>query len=375
MNSKKVLTLLMISIFITSSCLNAIGSQLQIDKNKLYKTINYDTKTIELKFNFSIPKVIPYNNYSIVRVNETNHNPFEFFNYEPGKPLLPVNISIFYLEFGSKIINLDYEHSDPEILNLSSTLIFGRASIDNGIDNNFIPMDLSIYNNKETYPENWVDYHTGGGLNYGERTTFLVLRVYPVRYLPEDNQIKYIKNITVSITYQQPIEPIIQPQYKRDLLIIAPQNFIRYLEPFVNFKIQHNIKTELYSLKDVYRTMSDILNGRDDQEKIKYFIKEKIEKCDIKYVLLIGGIEGQTNTWALPVRYSHVVPTDEQEYPEQTFISDLYYADIFNGEGNFSSWDSNFDDNFAVWNETFKEEMDNYPDVYLGRLPCRNIFE
>jgi len=374
-NFKKLITLLIILIFILSNCLNVLGSQLQNEKNKIFKTTNFATTIIELKYSFSIPEVVPYNNYSVVRVNGTNHNPFEFFNYDPGKPLLPVNISMLNLEFGSKIISLDYEHSTPEIMNISSPLIFGRASYDNGVNNNFISMDLSIYKSEDAYPENWVSYHTGGGLNYGERTTFLILKVYPVRYLPEDNQIEYIRNITVSITYQQPKEPIIQPQYKRDLLIIAPQNFIRYLKPLVNFKIQHNIKTELYSLQDIYRMMSDILNGRDKQEQIKYFIKEAIEKWDITYVLLIGGIDRQTNTWNLPVRYSHVVPTDEQEYPEQSYISDLYYADIFDSEGDFSSWDSNFDDNFAVWNETFKEEMDNYPDVYLGRLPCRNIPE
>jgi hypothetical protein len=66
---------------------------------------------------------------------------------------------------------------------------------------------------------------------------------------------------------------------------------------------------------------------------------------------------------------------EEQEYSEQSFISDLYYADIYDGEGGFSSWDSNGDGLFSVWNLTFKEDMDLYPDVYLGRLPCRNIAE
>ena len=28
-----------------------------------------------------------------------------------------------------------------------------------------------------------------------------------------------------------------------------------------------------------------------------------------------------------------------------------------------------------IWNESFKDEMDLYPDVYLGRLACRNRFE
>ena len=89
-------------------------------------------------------------------------------------------------------------------------------------------------------------------------------------------------------------------------------------------------------------------------------------------LLLFGGRNGQSSRWDIPVRYSRVVPPDEQEYPEQSFISDLYFADIFDGEGNFSSWDSNNDNVFSQWNGTFREEMDLYPDVYLGRLPCRN---
>ena len=113
-------------------------------------------------------------------------------------------------------------------------------------------MDLSIYKSDDPYPETWVSFHTGGGLSYAKRTTFLVLKVYPVRYMPDNNQIEFIRSITVSITYQEPIEPIIQPQDKRDLLILAPQNYIRDLESLVNFKEEHNIKTELYSLQEVY---------------------------------------------------------------------------------------------------------------------------
>ncbi len=375
MDLKKLISFLIILIFFSSSCINVIGSHLQTNKNNTLKSINFITKNIELKFNFSIPEIIIYDDYSVVKVNGTNHEPFDFFNYYPGKPILPVKINMLNLSFGSKIISVNFEHSNPEIMNLSAPLILGHASYDNKVDFNLISTDLNLYKNEDPYPEEWVYYNTGGGLNYGERTTFLVLKVYPVRYLTDYYQIEFIRNITISIIYEEPMDPIIQPQYKRDLLIIAPKNFIKYLEPLVNFKNEHNIKTELYSVQEIYRIMSDSLNGRDKQEQIKYFIKEAIEKWDIKYVLLVGGIKGQTNTWNNPVRHSHVVPTNEQEYPEQSFISDLYYADIYDGEGNFSSWDSNFDDNFAVWNETYKEKMDNYPDVYLGRLPCRTIFE
>jgi len=116
-------------------------------------------------------------------------------------------------------------------------------------------------------------------------------------------------------------------------------------------------------------------SGRDKAEKIKYYIKNEIEESGIKYVLLFGARRGQLLRWSIPVRYSRVVPPDEQEYPEQSYISDLYYADIYDSSGNFSSWDSNNDGVFSQWNATFREKMDLYPDVYLGRLACRNFFE
>ena len=55
------------------------------------------------------------------------------------------------------------------------------------------------------------------------------------------------------------------------------------------------------------------MQGRDVAERIKYFIKNSLDTWNIKYVLLIGGID------KLPIRETWlgelVVPTD------------LYYAD------------------------------------------------
>ncbi|MEE8565453.1 MAG: C25 family cysteine peptidase, partial [Candidatus Thermoplasmatota archaeon] len=158
-----------------------------------------------------------------------------------------------------------------------------------------------------------------------------------------------------------------------DLLILTPTKYVEFLNPLADHKNNFEIATKIVTLDTVYEEMYWF--GRDQQEKIKYFIKESIEKWGITHVLLIGGLNGQTTTWDLPIRYSHVVPPDEQEYAEQYFISDLYYADIYNSFGEFSSWDSNNDNIFSVWNETYSEKMDLYPDVYLGRLPCRNSNE
>jgi hypothetical protein len=139
----------------------------------------------------------------------------------------------------------------------------------------------------------------------------------------------------------------------------------------VTHKNNQGVNTILVELSEIYSSSI----GRDNAEKIKYYIKDAIESKGIYYVLLVGGMRGQGFSWYVPVRYSHVVPPDEQEYAEKSFISDLYYADIYDSLGIFSSWDSNGNDIFGEWDENKKDEMDLYPDVYLGRLACRYNFE
>lgn len=369
----KMLAAGLVIFFVVSNCASVFGSQAkESDIDKIISSNSApETKYIELEFSFSYPEVVKCGNYWIVRVNETNHNRYVLFDLNPGKPVLPVNISLFELVFGSEILNVEYEHSTPQIIDLPGKLAFCTAVYDN-MESEKIPMDKSIYESSEPYPLDWVSYRAGGGLSYGEHTTFFVLRVYPVRYFPEDNQVQFIQTITVNISYREPQQPILKDNDACDLLILAPSAFTKSLQPLVNHKNKFGVKTDLVSLEYVY---SNISNGRDEAEKIKLFIKQAIEESGIKYVLLVGGLKGQSFSWNLPARYSKVVPMDEQEYPEQSFISDLYFADIYDSKGNFSSWDSNNDNEFSVWNETFKEDMDLYPDVYLGRLPCRNTFE
>ena len=59
-------------------------------------------------------------------------------------------------------------------------------------------------------------------------------------------------------------------------------------------------------------------------------------------------------------------------------LSDLYYADIYEDGGNFSSWDPSGDGIFAAWNKPGVENdtgLDLYPDVALGRLACESVSE
>ncbi len=156
-----------------------------------------------------------------------------------------------------------------------------------------------------------------------------------------------------------------------DLLIITPKEFVKELRPLVYHKNSVGVKTRLVTLDKVYEEM--FWHGRDNAEKVKYFIKSALDEWGIKYVMLVGGMKGQTGKWYLPVRY---VDMDNDWEPH--YLSDLYFADIYDSEGNFSSWDSDGDGKYGEWyNKEDPEDkyIDMKPDICIGRLPCRNTFE
>ena len=77
-------------------------------------------------------------------------------------------------------------------------------------------------------------------------------------------------------------------------------NTHRYLEPLVAHKNSHGIQTKLVTLNDIHDGTYFPAEGRDIQEKIKYFIKNAKETWNITYVMLVG------NFAQVPVRYSYL---------------------------------------------------------------------
>ena len=152
-----------------------------------------------------------------------------------------------------------------------------------------------------------------------------------------------------------------------DMVIIAPSLFTSEIEPLIQHKNEHNIRTILQTTEDIYAEFQ----GRDKAEQIKYFILHAIEEWEIRYVLLIGGRIGQSFRWYVPIRYSNV----DDGYMHKQILSDLYFADVYDEQGEFDSWDSNDNNIFAEWTGNSMipaDKMDLIPDVALGRLPCRS---
>jgi hypothetical protein len=155
-----------------------------------------------------------------------------------------------------------------------------------------------------------------------------------------------------------------------DLLIICPKKFKFPLRSLVRHKNKHNISTKIATLREIY---TQTINGRDNAEKVKYFIKYAYDNSNISYVLLVGGKKWQLNSWNCPVRYVQMGNDWESQ-----ILSDLYFADLYDSKGNFSSWDSDGDGLYGEWyygEQPDDTHLDLKPEISIGRLPCRNRLE
>jgi len=259
------------------------------------------------------------------------------FLYIPGYPILPYEIKTYVFDECVKIEKIEVKIKNIE--NIKTKI-------------KIAPYPRSIQNGKEIkheeWPDKWYDYRLNMGILNGKRVKLLSVYLYPYRY--KDGKIFHAQ-LNVSISYT--IEKIEKESLNYDLLIITPSSLYQQASQLSNFKNLHGIKTKVTTLESI-RIKE---NGRDDAEKIKYYIKDGIKKDGIKYVLLFGDAD------VLPVRY---VKTGIDE--PSTVPTDLYYADIYKGDGSFSSWDDN---NNGIYGEK-DDGMDLMPDVYLGRLPASN---
>jgi hypothetical protein len=153
-----------------------------------------------------------------------------------------------------------------------------------------------------------------------------------------------------------------------DLLIISPKKYFDALQPLVTHKNSVGIKTRVVTLTEVYHQM--FWQGRDKPEKIKYFIKTAKEAWGISYVMLVGDFQ------TIPIRYVYNADNNTG-WDEPCFISELYYADLYDKDQNFSSWDASNNGIYGEWyGDVAKDpDIDLFPDVSVGRLACINEAE
>ncbi|MBN2599508.1 MAG: hypothetical protein JXA75_03120, partial [Candidatus Thermoplasmatota archaeon] len=307
---------------------------------------------------FSEPALKTANNYFSVSLHEANS-----FLMNHDKPLLPSFSETYTFPFGTIIhdvtvtpqniqtqtLTKDIEPT-PQAVAISQTT---AASKDNLIDYGLEP-----------YPSRWFDYRVGCGLYNGEIQIIVKVDIYPIQYQPQGKVLQWASQADILIQYSTSSPPQSSARDDYRFVVIGPASYSSQVAPLITHKINRGVTSRFVSLEDIYAGTHFPATGRDNQEKIKYFVKNALETWLTSNILLVGGSS------QLPVRETHVY-LDGDDPDDEVFSSDLYYADIYNKTGGFCSWDSNNNNIFGEydWFDQY-DEVDLHPDVNLARIPA-----
>ena len=365
---KKTISIILVFILFISG-ISAAAFQQNVNTNK------YERIKTSLHFS-SFPVSEKTDEYVSIESNEIDSK-----RLTPGCPIIPKKIIKYELPFGATDISLSIKSGSLKETSISKQVEPASAIHSfSGNDNHPIQpvKNPDVYQSAELYPSELYNYDVTCGVNEnGKHVTFVTVHLYPVRYQPALNRLHILEHVDVQLSYKpSDNHPFVQTA-EYDLVIISPSIFTEELSSLVDHKNTMGVSTYLKTTEAIYNEY----DGVDKPEQIKYFIKDAVETQGVSYVLLVGGMNSMitgvsrddanqgSKDWHVPVRYTNL---DVGSYDDPGFISDLYYADLYKEEGVFEDWDSNDNGIFSEWTSFRKDDLDLNPDVYVGRLACRN---
>ncbi|MCD6512338.1 MAG: hypothetical protein J7K61_01880 [Thermoplasmata archaeon] len=301
------------------------------------------------QFNFSSPGLEENGKSVDFNIPECNS-----FDYNDGMPVLPSKHVVLTFPAGTRIESIEWKVEN---------VTFGKFNFNASIS----PSARFINNGKEAgkaynfsiYPDDWVKYRIGMGISNGKRVVFLPVHIYPMR-IALNGSMMFSSSISIRVEYElKPVE--FGDVY--DMVVIAPEEYRDLLNKLVEYKNERGIRTKFVGVDEIYNGKYFSAKGRDNPEKIKYFLKNAIEQWGIKYVMLVGDLS------LVPSRkvYSFV-------WGRNGMYSDYYYADIYDVNASFCSWDSNGNNRFGETGDN-EDKVDLYADLYVGRLLCSSTAE
>ena len=303
-------------------------------------------KTVSLSFEQPIIlRNVIRSGYDLIKIRGTE------LYLVPGAPMIPVKVLSIKIPEHLELERVDYKIikmklkgklkiiPTPQPREVSSRERFKKGEV-------FVE-DPRIYQSSKYYPEKVIEYRVKNGIDLAtlKRTKYLIIRIFPIRYLPTTGEVEYISSMDISITYKQTQEKLqetLSPQ-GTNLIIITPESLKSYALQLAEYKNSTGIVTRVVTAEWIYTNYP----GTDNQEKIRNFISDSMSP----FVILFGDSD------QIPPRYAYV----NDLYVE----TDLYYADL---DGD---WDT---DNDGKYGEV-EDQIDGYPDILIGRLPISNANE
>lgn len=305
-----------------------------------------------------------------------------FSTRDVGKPELPFKVLQFALDYDKELESAEVVSDFKEPIRGIFNIYPAQESVRFTEAREFTEPDQTAYASAKAYPESTVEVVSQGVLS---GINIVTIHVYPLEYIPAQKRLLLHSNLKLKITQKKKISSskipssitskslkgketlsnyltkiVINPQDSEaqlmqspanrdpiDYFIITSQAFIDsgVFQPLIDSKIARGLSVGAESVEDIEAAYS----GRDTQEKIRNFIIDKHTNNGVTWVLL-GG-----DTNIIPTRFVSLSP-----YWSSGLTSDMYYSDL---DGD---WDADGDSLFGE----FDDDLDLYPDVFVGRAPA-----
>ena len=332
-----------------------------------------------------------------------------------GSPSLPYRILRFLVPNEPASFSIDLNNTDSEPIDLPVPLLPVQEGIPTSADWENGVFSPSITVSSEIYPADIVQILNEGYLDGDKR--ILTVKVAPVQYVTSTRQLLFHSSIDFTVRYNtllsknavKSMSPIVSkhtlaeadlmnlldfvenssdinrivssrglsrtsvpslnlPSY--EYVVITADSLAPYFKRLVDWKCQKGLHAGIVTMEDILGDASitgdEVSNLSDDAGKLRQYLRLAYQN-GTQYVFLGGGRtivpfrygSGYDNDWTL---------TDNSEVILEgaKIPADLYFSDL---NGNW-----NVDGDQYLGEET-NDAVDYYPELYVGRLLCKNGIE
>ncbi|MCX7731584.1 MAG: C25 family cysteine peptidase [candidate division WOR-3 bacterium] len=305
--------------------------------------------TLNLEFNCNDFQTISSHSTTIFTINDGE------FNSPPGTPLLPEMSRIIPLPSGTVIDQLLILKAEFETLPGNYQLATTQPPVPLSLSSPPSSLDLKpeITRLSSFYPET-LCMVTGYGYRCGQKLASLVIT--PLQYQPVTHKIRRLRRLQIAFKLReseglQPSLPVAGHDSCRfEYLIVTRENLDSVFQDLCYWRTLTGTPAQIRHIEWIENRYP----GRDDAEKLRAYLQQCARDSGLKY-LLLGG-----DTDILPFRKAIALVSGAGLHPrEDSLPCDLYFSAL---DGN---WDGN---NNGIFGEP-DDEVDLFPEIYVGRAP------
>jgi hypothetical protein len=204
-----------------------------------------------------------------------------------------------------------------------------------------------------------------------DRAAWLALHVAHADSLKSSSAVRIVFALVVAFLTASSVPA--QEIQEAGLVVVVPAALERSLTNYIVHK-RKQMPVEVVTLEIIRSAHPD---ADDDAHRVKLELYQRWKQKKIAFVLLVGGTD------IMPVRYRTLVNPDFGTPGNLVYsMSDHYYADVANAEGEFEDWNGR-KEGLSEWQygesrmigpdpALNADVIDFYPELAVGRWPVSN---